>query len=77
MLVEKEIVEEKSMEGIVRRLERDIGEEFRHLPPTLSVIATSEEAVKVSTAAQPDGVPDHRVPAAAVSEIEKMEFENK
>ena len=40
-------------------------------------MATAKEAEQAPTAVQPDGWPDQRVPAAAVTDIEILEFENK
>ena len=68
---------EETIEEMVQRLERELDEEFLHLSPTTSAMATAKEAEQAPTAAQPDGWPDQRVPNTAVTEIEILEFENK
>jgi hypothetical protein len=61
---------EETIEEMVCRMEREMEEGLETLLP-------SAAATPAPTAAQPEGVPTQRVPAAAETELEILELENK
>jgi hypothetical protein len=66
---------DKTVEEMVRQLDQELDKELAFLRPAPAETAT--EAGTTPTVAQPNGVPDQRVPAAAETELEKLGIENK